>query len=350
MPQKFTTTILITATLIAILLNWWIGPTQAESLFQSPIPSGYYATPIIFSLTPFPPTPTPTRYPDTTPPETTVNLAGENIGYDWYRSPVTITIEAEDDLIGMGISLYKLNNAPDFVWVEEEFGQRQPITATQEGLNNLSYYSIDRYGNTESLKSTTVNIDLTAPASAHPTIAGAAGANGWHISPLTITLTAIDGQVEVDYIEYDWQQNGWQTYTTPIAMPSEGVHHLAFRAVDKTGHIEATKWFTAMVDLSPPLVTIQPVPVMTLSHIILTDIYTATDDVSGINTLTATIGGQPVQTGQKPPLGTNTLLVTAVNRAGLQNTASQSIVVEGVNLYLPLIFKSSPPCDPPFCW
>ncbi len=282
---------------------------------------------------------------DTKPPTTTHIFSGSLASNGWYHSPVTVTLTAADTGAGLFEIKYRLEGGP--AWLT--YGG--PFVVDTDGPHTLEYYATDRVNNIEAAHTVNFDLDLTAPASAHPTVIGLAGANDWHISPITITLTAIDGQAEVDYIEYNWRQSSWLTYTPPLTTPNEGVHHLAFRAVDETGHIETTQQFTAMVDLSPPLVTIEPVPVLTLSNIILTDIYTAADDVSGINTLTATIGGQPVQAGQRPPLGTNTLVVTAINGAGQQATASQIIVVEGVNLYLPFILKSPPPCDfPPFCW
>ncbi len=283
---------------------------------------------------------------DVTPPTTTHILSGTLAPNGWYQSSVTVTLVSTDTGIGHHQTIYRLDGGPAW-WI---YGG--PFVINTNGPHTLEYYATDKVNNSEAIHTVNFNLDLSAPASAHPSISGTLGANGWYISPITLTLTAVDGQVEVDYIEYNWQQSGWLTYTQPITAKNEGFHQLALHAVDKTGHLEATKWFTAQVDLTPPVITIQPVLALTRSSLMLMDIYTATDDVSGIDLLIASVGGRSVQVGQGLPLGTNTLVVTATNKAGLQSQASQILMVEGEKTYLPIILKPSPPpCEyPPFCW
>ena len=273
---------------------------------------------------------------DAIPPVTAHHLSGTLASDGWYATLVTVTLVMSDVGSTVTQTLYRLNGETEWHPYSEAF------VVEQEGVNALEYYSTDYAGNEESVKFAAFKIDLT-PATAFAAIEGNPGSNNWYVSPITITLTAVDEQAGVERIEYDWRNSGWLTCTAPLTANDEGVHSLAYRAVDETGHVEATQHFTAMLDFSPPELVIQPVPVMTYSTITLSDIYTAGDSVSGIDDLTATIGGQEVQIGQSAPLGTNTLIVTATNGAGLQTTDSQTIVVKGMKVYLPLIIK--PVCE-----
>lgn len=282
---------------------------------------------------------------DLTPPTTTHTLTGTQTG-SWYTSPVTATLTAVDVGAGVFQILYRLDGGPAW-WI---YGG--PFVIDTDGSHTLEYYATDRANNIESQHTVTFNIDQTPPASAFPTITGIKGHNDWYTSPITITLSATDTMGTLERIEYNWQHSGWLTYTTPLTTNEEGRHPLAYRAIDATGHIEAAQVYTALVDLHPPQITITPLSVLTLTHLALADIYTATDNMSGLDSLSATLNGMAVQPNQGLPLGTSTLIVTAVDQSGWQSTASQMIVVEGRRVYLPLILKSPlPPCFfPPFCW
>jgi hypothetical protein len=96
---------------------------------------------------------------DNTPPVTNHNLDppepdGEN---GWYVSNVTVTLNATDNVSGVNITYYRVNNSE---WKEYE----EPFIIFEDGNDNLiEYYSVDYSGNVEDVKSFIIDIDQTEP-------------------------------------------------------------------------------------------------------------------------------------------------------------------------------------------
>ncbi|MBM3146918.1 MAG: hypothetical protein FJ000_03380 [Actinobacteria bacterium] len=90
---------------------------------------------------------------DVTAPSTTIP---EGV-LTWYRSDVTLTLAAGDDLSGVDVTEYSRNG-----------GNFKPCSAplrfTSEGVTELRYRSIDKDGNIEQVKSAMVRVDKTGPA------------------------------------------------------------------------------------------------------------------------------------------------------------------------------------------
>ncbi|MBI2442627.1 MAG: M23 family metallopeptidase, partial [Candidatus Levybacteria bacterium] len=89
---------------------------------------------------------------DTTPPETSVNLIGELVGIDVYRSDVTIDFTASDGAgFGVDRTLYSMDGGE---WQEVS----SSILVSTDGEHTLKYYSVDRGGNAEEQQSTQFTI------------------------------------------------------------------------------------------------------------------------------------------------------------------------------------------------
>lgn len=95
---------------------------------------------------------------DIIPPVTEATLSGTLGNNSWYKSPVTLTLSAQDEASGSGVdySTYQLNNQ------EWQFYQ-EPIEATADGQYHLNYYSTDKDGNNEDNKTLDFKIDQTPP-------------------------------------------------------------------------------------------------------------------------------------------------------------------------------------------
>ncbi|TJY40669.1 hypothetical protein E5161_16060 [Cohnella pontilimi] len=106
----------------------------------------------------------------------------------WFRSPVTVTLTAEDDVSGIAMTEYKLS--ADAEWQTYE----SPVVLSEDGIYELFYRSTDRAGNEESAKSLTVRIDQT-PASFELTVNGAPFADQAVFTDdkiISFELTAVD--------------------------------------------------------------------------------------------------------------------------------------------------------------
>jgi hypothetical protein len=89
---------------------------------------------------------------DKTAPITSVTPINDG----WYNSDVKLNLSTNDELSGLEISQYKVNDGD---WQE----YKGSIVLTDEGMNNLQFRSIDKAGNVEDTKSVEVKIDKTAP-------------------------------------------------------------------------------------------------------------------------------------------------------------------------------------------
>jgi hypothetical protein len=117
----------------------------------------------------------------------------------WYTSDVTINLSATDACSGVAVTEYSTDGTN---WMP----YNGSILISTEGATTVSYRSTDRAGNTETVKTVTVQIDKTAP-----TINLTANPN--RIFPpngqsVTVTLSgvgsdAISGLASVSYVVTD---------------------------------------------------------------------------------------------------------------------------------------------------
>lgn len=96
--------------------------------------------------------------PDIYPPQSRIELSGAEGINDWYVSDVEISLSATDNEGGDGVESisYSINNG-------EWQNYLDPITISQERINNIQYFAIDKKGNKEEIKNEIIKIDKTAP-------------------------------------------------------------------------------------------------------------------------------------------------------------------------------------------
>lgn len=92
---------------------------------------------------------------DNTPPKTNINLTGEKNG-DWFLSNVIVKFNATDALSGVKTTKYRIEES-------EWQNYSNPFELTTDGIFNITYYSVDKAGNKEEEKITTVKIDKSPP-------------------------------------------------------------------------------------------------------------------------------------------------------------------------------------------
>lgn len=95
---------------------------------------------------------------DTIAPTTTPVFFGEQGEEHWYRSDVTLSLDAVDNEGGLGVA-YTLYRVDQGDWEEYSI----PLQFTDEGIHTVEFYSVDRDENIEELKSVEIHIDKTAP-------------------------------------------------------------------------------------------------------------------------------------------------------------------------------------------
>ncbi len=148
------------------------------------------------------------RLADKVAPETTIGLAGEKNG-EWFKSGVTITLDAVDNQGGSGVAFtrYSLNG---ITWNYYS----GPFQITQDGIYSLRFRSLDLAANGEEPKTVEIKIDQTPPVVTvnSPTD----GAQYVLNSVITAEWSAIDslsGINEANGSEIDTNTVGTKTFT-----------------------------------------------------------------------------------------------------------------------------------------
>src|SRR5207249_2979356 len=120
---------------------------------------------------------------DTVAPVTTASLSGTPGSNGWFVSAVTVYLNATDATSGVSNITYRIDGGN---WT----AYSGPFTLA-DGVHLIEYHATDVAGLVELTKSRTVSID-TVPPTTTATLSGTAGANGWFVSAVTVTLSATD--------------------------------------------------------------------------------------------------------------------------------------------------------------
>jgi phosphoesterase family protein/PKD domain-containing protein len=249
---------------------------------------------------------------DLTPPETGATLLGI-VGYNGtYATNVTVYLNATDNLSGVSSVTYRIDSGPWLLY-------GGPFLVTN-GHHLVKYYSADVAGLVEAVDSHTINVDVATPVTT-VTLNGTAGSNGWYVSNVSVSLNATDASIGIAYIAYRVDNGTWQNYSAPFVL-GQGVHDVDYYAVDRAGHVEATRSQVVSIDLTPPVATakLSGTPGNSGWYISNVNIaLNATDNLSGVESITYRVdnGSWLIYTG---PFvvgeGRHTIQFYATDRAG----------------------------------
>jgi hypothetical protein len=253
---------------------------------------------------------------DITPPVTTASANPLADSYGWNNTAVTVTLSATDpppNASGVKEIHYTIAGNPTAVVP----GSSANINLTTQQIFNITYFAVDNAGNVEASHNLTVEIDLTPPtitSSQSPP----ANAAGWNNSNVTGSFTCND-----DF-------SGVAACTAPITVSTEGAGQLIpGTATDKAGNSTSTSR-TINLDKTPPVLTMPTLASSYLLNATLTLNFSATDTLSGVATMQATLNGTPIASGATVTLthlATNTFTLTATDVAGNTATKTASFAV-----------------------
>ncbi|WP_052866593.1 OmpL47-type beta-barrel domain-containing protein [Streptomyces niger] len=280
---------------------------------------------------------------DTTAPETSAKVEGQQNADGAYVGSATVTLSATDEGSGVDRIEYAVGD-----------GGYQPYTAPlvvdQVGSHKIRYRAADKAGNVAAEKSadfTVVAPDTndTTPPETSATVSGEKNADGAYLGMATVTVTASDTGSGVNTIEYALGDGAWQPYTAPVMVHEVGTHKVRYRAADKAGNAAAEKSVDFTVIEPPAQDTTPPDTAAKVEGQKNSDgayvgsakvTVTATDDDSGVDKVEYSLDGGPYLAYEAPVVvdrtGHHSLAHRATDKAGNTSparTASFDVVAGG---------------------
>lgn len=186
---------------------------------------------------------------DTTAPRTINTVTGALGSNGWYRSNITVELNATDDGSGIASTLYSLDGSADAAYPTEG------IRVEGDDRHVLQYHSVDHATNAETAPSVALDIDSTSPTVAFE-FDGPSGAGSWFVGPVTATVVAGDATSGLDATYYLAGNSGYVRYTGPFTVEAQGLNSVAAYAVDVAGNAAPVQSAQVKIDSTPPVTTI----------------------------------------------------------------------------------------------
>ncbi|MFJ4918938.1 OmpL47-type beta-barrel domain-containing protein [Streptomyces sp. NPDC088725] len=275
---------------------------------------------------------------DTTAPETSASVTGQQNADGAYVGSATVTVTAADEEGGSGVKTTEYAVGADGEWQP----YTNPVVVDQVGDHTIRYRATDTAGNAAAEKSVDFTVvspptdDTTAPETS-ATVSGEQDAEGNYLTMATVTVTASDTGSGVNTIEYAVGADGaWQPYTAPVMVHETGAQTVRYRAADKAGNAAAEKSVDFTVVEAPAEDTTAPVTKAAVTgdknsngaYISSAKVtLTATDDDSGVDKVEYSLDAGPYLAYTTPVLvdrvGSHTLSHRATDKAGNTSEAQQ---------------------------
>jgi large repetitive protein len=223
----------------------------------------------------------------------------DDVPNGWHNSAVTVHFSVTDNLSGPHHTNYKIDGGATSSGSSVVVGQ---------GNHTVTYWSTDKAGNIESVKTVPVLVDTTAPA-----ITGAAttlpNSSGWYRGPITVHFTCTDGL------------SGLASCPADVTLSGDGANQsVSGTAIDNAGNQTSTTVTGLNLDHTAPSITFQGVTngaTYTLGAA-PTPSCTASDALSGVaQTCAGTLTG-----GNANGVGQFSYSATVTDRAGNSTTSA----------------------------
>ena len=248
----------------------------------------------------------------------------------WSKENVTVKLTAEDGESGVAKTFYSINGS--------EYVEGTSFTVDKEGINEVSYYSVDQAGNIEKAQMIEVKIDKTAPVTASD------APEAWSKEDVTVKLTATDTESGVAKTFYSINGSEYKEGTS-FTVDKEGVNEISFYSIDQVDNIEKVQTIEVKIDKTAPILTMDLKDEYKLGSS-LPLLYSANDDLSDIVSEEMIVSGPNETSGKVIANGTALTLdkpgiynvtVKATNGAGLITTIQKQFVV-----YIPATIEVTP--------
>ena len=147
---------------------------------------------------------------------------------------------ATDNETGVANTYYSLNNG---VYVNGT-----SLNVMEEGVNHITFYSVDKAGNIETAQTIDIKIDKTAP------ITEVSPIHGWLNESVTVNLNAYDTHSGVAKTFYSINSPDY-TEGASINVDKDGINQISFYSIDHAGNVEEAKTVEVKIDRTAPVTT-----------------------------------------------------------------------------------------------
>ncbi|MEM4724386.1 MAG: Ig-like domain repeat protein, partial [Candidatus Hadarchaeum sp.] len=194
---------------------------------------------------------------DAQPPATTlVNVNGSQGCEGWYVSAVQVNLSAADVNPDPG-TINATSGISATFWRKDGNSWQQVVGSsfqlTEQGVHTIEYYSVDVAGNAETPRvlTPTLKIDTVPPTTYQPNFTGTLGREGWYISPVTVTLSAVDATSGVSITCYQVDTDTLRTGNS-FVVDADGAHIIRYYSMDMACNQEAVQTATLKIDRTYP--------------------------------------------------------------------------------------------------
>ncbi len=218
---------------------------------------------------------------DATAPTTTPTGLGDEFS-GWTDSATTVSLST-DDGVGSGVASihYAVNGGAPQTYAG-------PFTISSLGVNEVTYWSVDKAGNQEPVRRGYVNIAVF-----YARAEGLASdqVSEWHNGPWAVTLTA--GGTPPSTLCYRVDGGAWQMdKASPVTLdfPSAGHHSVEFYAKNAGGTSAPQTGYVNIDIVKPETKLATPAPTRWVNHEVKLT-YQASDDHAGIASTYSSVNG-----------------------------------------------------------
>ncbi|RKX52441.1 MAG: hypothetical protein DRP25_02310 [Thermotoga sp.] len=198
---------------------------------------------------------------DKTEPKTICTISGEHGIGNWYRSNVTISFSATDNVSGVNVTWYKIDGGEWHIYNGED------IVLSGEGRHIIEFYSTDVAGNQEDARAKVIYIDYTPPSVEILYPRGGETLSG----QVTVRWNSSDNLSSDTFVSIEWSIDGerWypivtdiednETYNWNTTKMFDGNYVLRITVKDYAGNIasKTTSTFTLNNGVPPPEINLR---------------------------------------------------------------------------------------------
>ncbi|MBT2659658.1 Ig-like domain repeat protein [Bacillus sp. ISL-45] len=241
-----------------------------------------------------------------------------DVSSDWTNEDVTVILSATDNETGVASTYYSVNGS--------EFIKGKNFTVEDEGVHKVSFYSIDKVGNKEVVKTTEVKIDKTQPEISSDL------SDNWATADVVVKLSAADQLSGVAKTYYSIDGNDFAEGTA-FTVSGDGIHNVKFYSVDHAGNVEDVQSKPVKIDSQAP-VTSSNIEDKWYQDVVTVELP-AIDDLSGVAATYYSLDGENYTEGNEIILETDGIYEVSyysVDNAGnIEETQIQTVNIDSEN-------------------